>query len=138
MLKYLVYLSEALLLMSVVDAVLTQNCLYPLFPLTVLSSMTIASFLVLATLTYFASKKRVVKYTETRMTMLEETASSVVTVVLMVFILLSKAGYVVMLSINFPLTIILAAVLSSMALAAVLLVALSKVLAKLMEACDVL
>ncbi len=136
LLKYLVYLSEALFLMSIVDTVLSQNYLFLLFPLIVLPLMTITSFLVLAVITYFASKKKIVKYTQTNMTILEETISGVIMLLLVTFIILSKIGYTIILSLNPSQILLLGMIASSIFESAILFIVLPKILGKLMEKYD--
>ena len=137
LLKYIVYLFEALLLMSIIDTIISQNYLFLLFPLTTLPLITTASFLILAILVYFASKKKIIKYMETRMTVLEETASGAILAVLIMFTLLSKIGYTVMLSMNPSPILILATVSSATMLSIILFIVFSKILAKLMERYDI-
>ena len=138
MLKYLIYLSEALFIISVIDMVLSHNYLFLLFPLIALPSMTVAAFLALAILVYFASKRRIVKYRETNMTILEETASWIIMGLLIASVLVSKTGYTALLSVHPSPIAVLSIALSSTLLSALLFIALSRILAKIMEKYDLI
>ncbi len=136
MIKYSVYLTEALLVISVVDAVLTWRINYLLMPLASLPLTTVASFLTLLTTTYIASKRRVVKQAPARGNVLEELALLAVELIVVTALVLAKVGYDLIASVSTLAT--LTYVLTSVAVASLLYVVLPKILSRAMERYDTL
>lgn len=76
--KYVVYLTELLLITAIANTILTNNTLYLLYPLTTLPSAIITGFLILATISYFISKKKTIKHLPTGIDILEELVSGII------------------------------------------------------------
>ncbi len=80
MLKYAFYLSEAFLVISVYDAITASPSMI-LMPLIILPLTILMAFLLLAVVTYLASRRRIIRQAPVGLYMLEELAASLVMVI---------------------------------------------------------
>ncbi len=88
MLKYIFYLSEAFLVISIYDAIVTSPLML-LMPLIVLPLTVIMAFLLLMSVTYLASKRRIVRQAPVGLYMLEDLATGLVMVMVISIYMIS-------------------------------------------------
>ena len=135
--KYAVYIVEALLILSIFDCVRTGSTLYLLLPLMALPIALIASFLALLIITYFASKRKIVKQLHGTMTVLENVVGFIVFGILFFSTFILKVTFdLTIVSVKHPGTPLIISTATSIAISIPLLMLFSKILAKAMERYD--
>lgn len=112
LLKYIIIFMEVLLIMACADIILTENILFILFPLTMMPTLVITGFLVLAATLYFASKRKFIKQMPTGMTMLEELLASILLIIIFSLVIMSKVSFVMLISLLEPYILLLSTTLS--------------------------
>ena len=134
--KYVAYLTELLLVTAIAYTILTNNILYLLYPLTVLPSAVITGFLMLATLSYFMSKKKIVKHLPTGMNIVEELVAGIISAIVAVSIAASLVSFNILLA--YPPIVIIVSTATSLVLALLLYTLLAKILSKIMQTYDII
>ncbi|RLF04870.1 MAG: hypothetical protein DRK00_05730 [Thermoprotei archaeon] len=136
LLKYTLYFSEVLLAFSAFNAVASWEPVSLLYPIVALPISLTASFLLLALLSYIASKRRIVKQAPTGLYFFEELAVAIVYAV--VIPLIAMSGVIFRLVLGYATaTLLAAAVASSLALACLIFWLASRALAGLIEGLDI-
>ncbi|ABL78860.1 hypothetical protein [Thermofilum pendens] len=134
--KYAVHMAEGALVVSAVHAVLAWSPLPLLLPLVAAPGFVVTGFLSLASTLYFASKRKVVRYSYGGTTVLEGLASGAVMVITIVFLILLELAFYLFTSLNaWSWASVLSA--ASVATSALLYALLKRALSEMAEEYDV-
>jgi len=138
--KYSVYFIEAYMIIAVIDTIFTYEYIRLLLPISLLPITIILSLISLAAVTYFASKRKVVKIAPTGLYTLEELVLTIVMLLTITLILSSKFGFDIMVKLfwyRYP-SIIFISIFISLVMALVLYYISIEILSKLMKRYDII
>ncbi len=136
LLKIMTYSLEAVAVMAASISALTLNPLNLLLIPTAAPATTIASFASLALVTYFASKRKVVKEAPSGMYVMESSLTFLVELMFIIALISTSALTQVLIALNATPILVTIAVTSA-GITAALIIALREALAKLMERYDI-
>ena len=95
--KYVIYLTELFIALGLINACLFDNYLYLLLPIATLPFVTLTSIFVLTIITFFMSRRKVVKQTQSGLYMIEDVTLSIIwcIVLLLIFIAIAIFNYII-------------------------------------------
>jgi len=135
-LKYVVYLTEAFLVLSVLDASMFQNFLMLLLPVAMLPLIVVTAPLVIAVMAYFASKRKIIKQAPTGLYVIEETVMFIIWIIIIPFFITANMMFIMFIATNINALSIVLMVFSSLGISLTLYFAFSKILTKILEKLD--
>ena len=139
MIKYSVYFIEIYLIIAIIDSIFTSQSIRLILPIALLPITILSSFLVLTAVSYFASKRRIIRQAPSGLYMLEELVMSVILVIIAGLITISKLGFDLALELlNISnLIVLIPSIISSIVLSPVLFYVLTLILGDLMKEFDI-
>jgi len=138
--KYSVYFIEAYIVIAVIDTIFTYEYIRLLLPISLLPITVILSLVSLAAVTYFASKRRVVKIAPTGLYTLEELVLTIIMLFTITLILSSKIGFDITIKLfwyRYPTVIIISLIISLIMTLALYYISI-EILDKLMKRYDII